>query len=290
MNIHVCVARGLCLIGVLGIVACGSDGDGRSQGKSSGLADGETEARVDVLTAKHVTTGQFAMAWFTKGRSYGPGSKCTESQEGSCTLTSCEAFDQENPPHPPISFSAGPIALSGAKIPANVALQPGDENIYRNWWSNDVAWVGGESIRIVAAGAADGVPAFEALLPAPSLITLTKPYWGLGSLAVDRSKDLELAWTHSGAASGTLNVRLSGGSQDFRTSHAVVCAFPMENDAAVVPASVLGKIRPTALGSIAIETAERQTVVAGSWHVNVSLRTEGAQKDGLSSSGSANFQ
>ncbi|WP_394845294.1 hypothetical protein LZC95_50730 [Pendulispora brunnea] len=281
MKIHAFVGWGMGFIGLFGIAACGaSDGKGDSQAQSPLVADDEERtATVDFVGYNHKgDVGYSAAAEFIQGRLYGPGAKETRVKEGSCTITNWQLFDREDPEHPPVFVSAGEIALSGAKLPPNSVMKPTDNFRYPYFYGTELLWTGGEDIRIAAAGSPRGVGAFDATLKAPSHITVTKP--SLDDIeAIDRSKDLELAWTNLEAASGTVWVTIEAIDEGFQGGVNVKCEYPASLETAKVPASTLRVFPVARYGSMLIESAERQTVTVPPWKVNVALRAEGTRAE-----------
>ncbi|WP_394834707.1 hypothetical protein LVJ94_50255 [Pendulispora rubella] len=294
MKIHSFIGWGMGIVGIFGIAACSSSDDGDRKAQTPLVTDDEErDAVIDFVTyGSQLNVGYSAAAWFMRGRAYGPGRRETQVKEGDCTVTRWEYVDREDPEHPPVFVSAGEIALSGGKIPPNSGMRHSDGSYHPYYYpyfhGTDLLWTGGEDVRIAAAGSPNGVGPFEASLKAPSHISLTTPSWDEGA-TIDRSKDLEVAWTRSGAASGTIEVSLGAWAEKHRSGVDVLCAYPASRDAVVVPASVLQALPAGTSGSILIEAAERQTITASSWKVNLRLRTGPAQTNGRHTSGPVTF-
>ncbi|WP_394834708.1 hypothetical protein LVJ94_50260 [Pendulispora rubella] len=301
MKIHTFVGWGAGIVGIFGIAACGaSAGDGSLQQESSlATDDGDgkgvdevREAAIDLQSYIHKEAqGYSSAAWFRQGRVFGPGWNEREIvEEGNCTATFFEPGDAKDPERPPVFVSAGDIFFSGAKISPNTVMRPDKSNYYPKLSDTAVLWVGGEDIRIDVLGSRDGVGAIKATLKAPSLITLSSPSWEQDRLTLDRAKDLDLAWTQSGVASGTVKVRIEALDKYMESGVHVTCAFPVSSGKGVVSARVLKHLPLSSSAWIDIQTAEEGIAAAPPWNVKLRLHSGGSRANGRASTGPVNVE
>ncbi|WP_394834705.1 hypothetical protein LVJ94_50245 [Pendulispora rubella] len=276
---------------VVSLVACGgSDGDDGGSGSGTGALpkDGVKEATIHALNTKGGEGPKWGFqAAFIQGRVSSHGEECTTDTVDACTIRLCKEGNLPNPEVPHVYLGAGPITLTGARLPAHEfrainrvagnqsSVLPGDPAIY---------WDGGEDIRVAAGGQPDGVPGFETTLKAPSFVTVTNSIFTEPRFALDTTKDFEVTWTHEGAGSGQTVVRF-GQSADVGikyVSQVASCTFPASSDRGTIPASVLQRLKPFLEASLSITAIEKRTVTAGDWNVEVELgsRTGAGEKPG----------
>ena len=98
----------------------------------------------------------------------------------------------------------------------------------------------GESLQLVVGGDDSGVPAFQATLQSPSLVTLIDP--APGALEVAGSNDLEVVWSGNGYG----DVLLALGSIDGPRFY---CRWPSADGAGVVPGELLDTLEPSSDGT-----------------------------------------
>lgn len=212
-----------------------------------------------------------SFAQFSKATGPVPGlPSCQSEVAGDCTSYVCGPAPAQDAGPPvdagKLAENAGVITISGAKIPAGTTLTPGATGAYAPLTRTDLdAWVGGETIKVSAAGGS--VPAFTGDLVAPSpASSLTAPVLAAApaKTEIDRAKPLAVTW--SGATAGTIGFTLaatSGGG-----SVTVQCRFDASKGAGSVPASLLAKL-PASDGSLGTSITSNTLVKAGSYNVSL---------------------
>jgi len=145
---------------------------------------------------------------------------------------------------------------------------------------------GGATVRFVAPGNANGAPAFDVSLVAPSSVSVTAPDFVQGTVAVSASQDLAVAWSGSSAASVT--AQLSAGTSG--SSVIARCTFSGSSGSGVVPTAALTAVRNAgSTASILISSESRTTKTPDGWNIAFSLQSYGIVPSGLAA-GTLDFQ
>lgn len=218
-----------------------------------------------------------ATAVFASARASDPSVTCTTAAAGSsCVLTTCNAFPNASAT---TSESAGDLAISGGSAPLTLRYQS-DGSSYDDQGrsipfdlpnaSTTPLFAGGESLRVVAPGAK--VPAFDATVTAPALVTMTAP--GLdakNNCPIASGKDYDFTWT-GGAAGDTVEIVVHGAD----TNENVTCEFDATAGRGTVPyAGGLAKIEMDAAGNAFLYTStvhRESSVRAGEYDVSLSAQ------------------
>ena len=275
---------------IASLAACGggdnNDGGSSTVERTGPLpSDGVKEAGVYALSVKGAEAPQFSVqAEFIQGRMSSHGEECTTETKGSCTIRFCKEGNLPPPEVPHALMGAGAIAITGARLPADHTYYAITQGSAHPGITHDAitVWDGGEEIHVTAAGEADGIPAFETTLNAPSFVTMTTPIFAQKDMALDTSKDFEATWTHEGAGSGNVILRFAQSATVAlkEVGQAVECAYPASSDRGTIPASVLQRMKAYLTAAMDITTREKRIVNAGDWKVEVNLGSRtGAGKD-----------
>ncbi|WP_394831243.1 hypothetical protein LVJ94_32505 [Pendulispora rubella] len=281
-------------------MACSSDDD-----KSNGGDDDRAPKSgfVSVFNSKIVVgtveAGSYqAIASFTdaSGVTGGvQGAKCETSKDGGCTLSLCPTSSGTDAG--PVGDAgaakivhAGAIDITGASE-SPIRLEPQSDGQYKSAQGGKSIWAGGEDLKIHAAGNTSGVGAFDAALKAPSNVKVTAPAWGTQGPTIDRSKDLELAWSVSGgSASGQIQTLISGLAAGGGKSATLTCTHAVADGKAKIPAALLGKFEAakTNFSMLAIEKGTQN--VSPDWKVTLLLQSTATREGGAPAAGLATMQ
>ncbi|WP_394834824.1 hypothetical protein LVJ94_50840 [Pendulispora rubella] len=258
------------------VAACADDSSGKSdQPVAGGAKGGEIHIynkNTDMGSSHEASANFYAGGWTDAVEAH-----CETTTEGSCIISRCQPFTQEDFARPtpvPVPANAGTIEIRRSNSDKVLVLDP----IRGGLTESGSIWSGGEDIFIKASGDPAGVPAFETTLKAPSMITVSVPgQTGGKDVRIPRSKDLDVTWTREGAAFGTVKLVLGGSARGDMSN--VACTYPVESGAGKVPASVLGSLA-AGNGGLRFDLTEERTVeIDGGWKVRVSVRAGAAGLD-----------
>jgi len=184
--------------------------------------------------------GSDTAATYRLSASFVPGTACTTTTVGVCTINPCYTASVSGAPPLP---SVGSVRFTGAQI-APLTLEPTSNGSYASLTvQGAVAWrAGGESVTVTWANGPDAPgargssmtvasPPYVALVPG-SALTESPP-------TISRQHDLELSWASdtppSSAALVLVDVMLE--------STQITCSFDVAAGSGVVPASMLQHLR-----------------------------------------------
>jgi hypothetical protein len=209
---------------------------------------------------------------------------CAQTTVSQCVVTSCQAGASVVP------ISAGNVTVSGGQLATPKVLTPGP-NGYMSFHANMRAFDVGDVLTMTAAGAANGVPAFSTTVMAPSEAIVSAPMFVAGqTMTIDRTHDLQITWTATGAATtGSFVASLSLTPSAQVGSVTVICSYPIASGTATVPSSTLMMI-PAGMGAISIGTHGSSMVVAGEFAVTAAAVSFAKTSSGAVASAGANFQ
>jgi len=282
------------LAGAVGVVACSSDDD-----KSNGGGDDQPAPKsgfVNVFNSKivvgSVEAGSYqATASFVdaSGLTGGEqGTKCETTKDGSCTLVLCPTGTAADAGPGTDGGTAkivhaGPIDITGASE-SPLKLDPLSDGTYKSAQGGKSIWNGGEELKIHAAGNTSAVGSFDATLKAPSNVNVTAPAWEATSSGptIDRSKDLDLAWSLSGgSASGQIQTFLSGLAAGGGKSASLTCTHAVADGKAKIPSALLSKFE-AAKTSFSMLAVEKNTqTVSPDWKVTLLLQSTASREGGV---------
>lgn len=221
------------------------------------------------------TTYSGSAGWAAFWKSDNTGTSCAYTSSGSCYYVDCSGA------------TGGGTLLDGGTV--SVAHQLSMKADSSNYFSaeNDTTalWSkAGDPVSFSVSGSAQ-VPAISGTVTAPGDITITAPALtaqsftdnaGNTNLSFDRTSDLDVAWTQSGA-SDYFDVGLSSTTNPSRY---VVCYFPPTQQAGVIPASLLQKLDA---GSAALwaEASNWKEQTPSGWDVWMGADTTPHTSDGI---------
>ena len=173
---------------------------------------------------------------------------------------------------------AGPLTISGVLVnDGTMMLTPGPYG-YETVSGAVALFDGGANVRFVAPGNANGAPAFDVQLVAPSAVQVTAPAFVQGKVAASPSHDLAVAWSGSSAASVT--VQLASGTSG--TSAIARCTYAGNSGGGTVPAAAISAVQATGgAASILVMSESRTTKNPDGWNIAFSLQSYGIIPSGL---------
>jgi hypothetical protein len=161
--------------------------------------------------------------------------------------------------------SPGDISIVGANTAVQLELQEGGSYFFMH---DDFIYYPSSMLTVTTTG--DEVPAFTGTVQGPTHASITSP--DLDELMVDRSEDLALGWSVSGAGSGLLLVAIGFYDQGTAISHAINCEYDMATGSGTIPAALLGQMPATDQASMTFTDYARQQVEAGDWLITVAAQ------------------
>jgi hypothetical protein len=200
---------------------------------------------------------------------------CTTTTAGSCTMQECAAAvldpGARTSPNDPTEKlpNAGTISLHGQN--EQVTLTPDSQGRYfpssfpSTGGTNPFA--PGETIDVMAAGA--DVPGFDQSLKMAGLLTLTAPDPSSGTVSLDTSHDLVVAWT--GSDPGDATVEITNGVE-LGAGHSVdiQCKVAASVGTFTIPTSMLSKLDdPNGNTALYLSTHSDVTFSAGNYDMTV---------------------
>ena len=219
--------------------------------------------------------GEFTAAFYGSPLPPPPGCTFEVSDGGPCLVTMCPGHVATDAGAVSL-VSAGALTVTGGAFgDAGIEISPGNLGAYL-YNTTGPMFSPGDTLTVSAAGAS--VPAFATQsLVAPGAITLTSPVADSGTLSIDTSQSLDLAWT--GGATGARFILELGASFTSGDAASAVCSWDATLGTGTVPA---GALAPLAAGdaqagrSTALWYQEAQTTVAaGRWTVGVRAYVSG---------------
>ncbi|HVH42967.1 MAG TPA: hypothetical protein VM925_11510 [Labilithrix sp.] len=269
------------------------EGEGGEEGRSQPGATKRTKTGTITLAQTVSVYGSqtyynaYASAYFVApdpDATAGTASTCTTSTVAGCTVLDCpgsggstgkDAGAVKTPPN------AGAITITGGALPSGgLSLTPtGVNGTYEAETLKELAFEDGDELVVSAKGA--DVPAFAGKsVHGPSNITVTAPAFNQQfQTSVDRSKDLNVAWT--GTSAGDVTIGITSSRQNGRFVQ-VECKASAASGTASVPSEALSKLEvpdgKSIFGSISITPSAAVTFEAGEF--DVTFRVQGSGKTG----------
>jgi hypothetical protein len=280
------------------------NGNGNGNGASTGPGAGTTVTKsgtVSLVQSKMTIldkdySSYTASATFIQATSYSStvsSTGCTTSTDGDCSIVDCDASnavvsDAGAPPAadagaPQGNPSAGDITVTGDK---EIVLSPNAAGVYAPKTEQVSLWTAGNDLAVKAKGA--DIPAFDKTLKAPGAITLTAPEWPTApgqAVAIDRSADLDLAWTDGGDGDVSASISSVAGKK----TTFITCTFKAAGGTGKITKAALGKLQTTTTGTISLLSTASDIVDAAGWKVTVSASSPASTSAGGAASGIANI-
>lgn len=198
-------------------------------------------------------------------------SGCTTRSVGACRLETCALGGPARFP------AAGRIMITGGRLPpTGVRMKPTASGAYEPFVQGRTLWQPGDMMHVRAAGGA--VPAFSASVSVPPTVEIehfAAPNSG-ATLAVDRSRSLNLSWSNTEAQRIEVIVAAA-----MRTPHArlskLICSAPASAHRLRIPSSALGALPnvsgPPNTARLSAWASDRSVLEAGNWSLSVSADT-----------------
>jgi hypothetical protein len=281
---------------VLVCSSCGPGGGGGPDGGSGGGGGGgggggssATETKSGSLTIEStrytVSTTEVEQGYAT-GTFYrippatgSGGGGCHSSTYGACDVQSCVFGGTASDGGVSITYTdAGPLTISGVLVNnGTMTLTPGAYG-YDTVSGAVALFDGGDTVHFVASGNANGAPAFDVQLVAPSSVQVSAPDFVQGKVVASANHDLAVAWTGSSAANVT--VQLAAGTSG--TSAVARCTFAGNSGGGVVPAAAIAAVGSAGgSASILVMSESRTTRNPDGWSIAFSLQSYGILPSGL---------
>lgn len=276
---------------VLAVCACGPGGgtgtDPDGGGGSNGNGDGttsptETKAGMFTIASTRytVSTTQVEQG-YAMGTLYripplpSGGGGCTTAKYGACEVQTCTAGTTTTDGGLAITYTdSGPVKISGVRVnDGTMTLTPGGYGYVTVSGAVALFW-GGETVRWVAPGNANGAPGFDVSLVAPTSVQVTAPTFVQGKVTASSTQDLAVAWSGSATVMTQLAAGTSGQSAVAR------CSFT--GSSGVVPAGAIAAVRSVGgSASIMVMMESRATRNPDGWDMSFALQTYGLIPSGI---------
>ena len=191
---------------------------------------------------------------------------CTPKQIGTClVLTGCQSNSASDAG---IEYThAGPVTITGGKVP--LALEPGANALYRPLTKDERVFDEGTLLTFIAQGNSEGVPAFQAQVKSPILVTMSRlngQTWPTNQIvAIPRSLPLKIEW--SGNGDGFVNIGLG-----VSTIASANCRFDASSKTGTIPTEVLNAM-PAAEGVISVSQLMETKITVGAHDVTNTVLT-----------------
>jgi hypothetical protein len=203
-----------------------------------------------------------------------PSPSCTTTHLGACDVSLCGIANDGGAPSP---RAAGAVTVDG--IGGGPFTLTPSGTTYAPVTSAALLFAAGDVVHTSAPGDAQGAPAFQREVKAPSYVFVSEPAFpGTGPLALDRTKDLPVVWSNGTA--GTTVVTLGG------PGFLVACSAVATAGTLTVPAAALGNLPKIAV--VGAETFSVSTLTidgrpAGDWGIDLRVTAVAARPGGTAS-------
>jgi hypothetical protein len=266
-------------------------GGGGGGGGSGGDAASPTETKSGNLT---ISSSRYTVSTTTVEQGYasgtfyrlppvtgtGTGGGCTTTKTGDCDVQTCTFTSTPTDGGLSITYTdAGPLTISGVLVnDGSMTMSPGPYG-YTTVSGAVALFDGGDTVRFVASGNANGAPGFDVSLVAPSMVQVTAPAFVQGKVAASTSSNLAIAW--SGSTSGAnVTAQVAAGTSGY--SVVARCTYAGTTGHGVIPASVIAAVDSVGgYASITVMTESRTTREPDGWNIAVALQSYGLVTSGL---------
>jgi hypothetical protein len=144
--------------------------------------------------------------------------------------------------------TSGQVRLDlGDRADAPILLAPDTAGHYPNPAGKDATWAPGTELRLSSAGAE--VPAFSAVLHAPSALHVVEPGVTAGTVPIDRRAGLRVRWEAATRDAGDVRVALrqeiatARGLSALQAGVSIDCFFPRAAGTGTIPAEALADLQ-----------------------------------------------
>lgn len=282
-----------CSLVFVALCACGgSDSEtapdgGDNGGGGGGGGSGTTEtkaANFTISSSRYTVSNTMVEQGYASGTMYRipPGSSgggsCSNSTIGACDVQTCNSGTTPTTDGGlTITYAdSGPITISGVQVNnGSMTLSPGAYG-YTTVSGAVALFNGGSMVRWVAPGNANGGPAFDVSLVAPTSVQVTAPAFVQGKVSASTTQDLAVTW--SGSTTSSVTTQLTAGT----TGHTVVARCTFTGSSGTVPAAAVSAVAAAGgSASIMVMAENRSTKTLSGWNLVFSLQTYGLISTGL---------
>lgn len=276
------------------LFACGgsgSDGDpdaGTGGGGGSGGGSGATETKAAFFTVsstRYTVSNTMVEQGYASGTMYrippssSGAASCSTTTQGACEVQTCETSTTPTTDGGlAITYTdSGTITISGVQVNnGSMTLSPGAYG-YTTVSGAVALFNGGANVRWVAPGNANGGPAFDVSLVAPTSANITAPTFVQGKVSASASQNLTIAW--SGSTTSAVTAQLTAGTAG--RSVVARCTFTSGNSGTVPAAAVSAIAAAGGTPSIIVMMENRTTKMVSGWNLQFSLQTYGLISTGI---------
>ena len=276
---------------LLAVCACGPGGGGGNNndpdGGGGGNGDGTTaptETKAGFFTiasSRYTVSTTMVETGYAMGTLYripplpSGGGGCTTMKYGACEVQSCTTSAPTTDGGFAITYTdSGPVKISGVRVnDGTMTLTPGGYGY--NTVSGAVAlFYGGESVRWVAPGNANGAPGFDVALVAPTAVQVTSPTFVQGKVTASSTQDLAVTWS----GSATVMTQLAAGT----SAQSAVARCTFTGSSGIVPAGAIAAVRAVGgSASIMVMMESKATRNPDGWDMSFALQTYGLIPSGI---------
>jgi hypothetical protein len=205
------------------------------------------------------------------------GGSCSNASYGACNVQTCDSGTPTTDGGLAITYTdSGPVAISGVQVNnGTMTLTPGGYG-YVTVSGAVALFNGGTTVRWVAPGNANGGPAFDVSLVAPTAVQITAPAFVQGKVSASTTQDLAVTW--SGTPTSAVTAQLAAGV----AGHSVVARCSFTGASGVVPAAAISAVGAAGgTASIMIMLENRATRMPDGWNLDFALQTYGLIPSGI---------
>lgn len=286
--------RVACSLIVVAVCACGGSGSGSEGdpdgGGTHGGDDGSsspTETKTGMFTiesSRYTVSSTMVEQGYATGMMYrippstgGGGGGCSHETEGACDVQTCDSGTTTTDGGLAITYTdSGPVEISGVEVnDGTMTLTPGGYG-YVTVSGAVALFDGGATVRWFAPGNANGGPAFDVSLVAPTAVQVTAPAFVQGTVSASATQDLGVSW--SGSTTSAVTVQLTAGA----AGHSVVARCTFNGSSGVVPAAAVSAVASAGgSASIMIMMESRDEQMVDGWDLTFALQTYGLIPSGV---------
>jgi hypothetical protein len=206
---------------------------------------------------------------------------CSVRRVGECYVEDCRRDSSNLSLDSTVPVSAGVVSVEGGAT--TLTATPERSGYYMPLSGAGALFEGGESLRVSAAGDANGVPAFRAMLTAPGAMQVhALPFVG-GAGVIPRDAPFRVTWEPGTGSVESVMVHLevTEGGTSFQTRNVeAICVAPRTAGAVEIPTEVLGLFPAGVAGNIAVLGASVMDSPVGEYPVAVFVTRSATFPDG----------
>lgn len=280
---------------VVAVCACGGgsgsdtdpDGGGNNGGGDGTSPPTETKAGFfTIMSSRYTVSTTMVEQGYASGTMYrippssgGGGGGCSNATYGACNVQTCDSGTTTTDGGLAITYTdSGAVQVSGVEVnDGTMTLTPGAYG-YVTVSGAVALFNGGATVRWVAPGnaSANGGPAFDVSLVAPTSVQVTAPAFVQGKVSASAAQDLAVTW--SGATTSPVTAQLAAGA----SGHSVVARCTFTGSSGVVPAAAISAVASAGgSASIMVMMENRATRMPDGWNLDFALQTYGLIPSGI---------